>query len=258
MNDIQKAEDLFNEGLELTNEGRFEEAIEAFNQALELAPDNLSVKVNLSTALQEAGRHLEAIAILEQIIQLNKGLSDEYLGLIYYNWGNALRERKSDLEAIEKYLLAIEKRPNHASTWYNLGQCWWRTGNHEKAAEAYSNAVRLNPNHNEAKARLELMNMMLSSNKMREFERKTKEPSKGCFVVTAIYGSQYAPEVLYLKRFRDECLTKTGPGRSMIRLYYLIGPALAEGVKNHPFIRSVIKRIFIEPIISLIKRKGSI
>lgn len=49
----------------------------------------------------------------------------------------------------------------------------------------------------------------------------------GCYIATAVYGSYDAPEVRVLRRFRDEQLARTTPGRAFIRVYYAISPPLA-------------------------------
>lgn len=54
----------------------------------------------------------------------------------------------------------------------------------------------------------------------------------GCFVATAVYGSYDAPEVLTLRKFRDEVLKKTSAGRMFISWYYQYGPYLARLVKK--------------------------
>jgi hypothetical protein len=52
----------------------------------------------------------------------------------------------------------------------------------------------------------------------------------GCFVATAAYGSWRHPDVLDLRRFRDEVLVRHGAGRALIRAYRAVGPELARHV----------------------------
>jgi hypothetical protein len=49
----------------------------------------------------------------------------------------------------------------------------------------------------------------------------------GCFVATAAYGSYWHPDVVRLRRFRDEVLVNHPFGRAFIRAYLVIGPKLA-------------------------------
>jgi len=48
-----------------------------------------------------------------------------------------------------------------------------------------------------------------------------------CYIATAVYGDCYAPEVIALRRFRDETLAQTAVGRVFIRFYYRVSPPLA-------------------------------
>lgn len=52
------------------------------------------------------------------------------------------------------------------------------------------------------------------------------QKKKGCYVATAVYGSYDCPQVWTLRRFRDDQLAATPPGRAFIRLYYTVSPAL--------------------------------
>lgn len=54
----------------------------------------------------------------------------------------------------------------------------------------------------------------------------------GCFVATAAYGDRLHPDVVMLRRFRDQVLVSYPAGRVFIRTYWIIGPVLAKVV--HP------------------------
>lgn len=52
----------------------------------------------------------------------------------------------------------------------------------------------------------------------------------GCFVATAAYGHRMHPEVVALRRFRDNHLVRFAAGRAFIRLYWKAGPVIAARV----------------------------
>lgn len=56
--------------------------------------------------------------------------------------------------------------------------------------------------------------------------------SLGCYIATMAYGSYDAPEVLVLRRFRDEKLSKTFLGRVFVANYYAFSPLLVKFVKK--------------------------
>lgn len=75
-----------------------------------------------------------------------------------------------------------------------------------------------------------------------------------CFVATAAYQDPWHPDVVFLRKFRDECLVKYGLGRAFIQLYWLIGPVLARPVKRTKFLQRFFKMI-IGLIVRAIARK---
>lgn len=54
--------------------------------------------------------------------------------------------------------------------------------------------------------------------------------SGGCFVATAAYGDRRHPDVVALRRFRDEVLVHHAAGRAFVRVYRAVGPVLARVV----------------------------
>ncbi len=52
----------------------------------------------------------------------------------------------------------------------------------------------------------------------------------GCFVATAAYGSRTHPDVVALRRFRDEVLVRSAPGRAFVAAYRVLGPRMARFV----------------------------
>ena len=79
--------------------------------------------------------------------------------------------------------------------------------------------------------------------------------SKGgkCFIATAAYGSEWANEVEYLRRFRDNRLSITKSGRRFISLYNRIGPIAAQHIENRGKIRAFV-RVLLSPVIYFLKR----
>lgn len=66
--------------------------------------------------------------------------------------------------------------------------------------------------------------------------------SFGCYIATMAYGSYDSPEVLILRRFRDEKLKKTFLGRVFIANYYTLSPFLVKFVKRTGIAKKFIRR----------------
>jgi hypothetical protein len=64
----------------------------------------------------------------------------------------------------------------------------------------------------------------------------------GCYIATMAYGSYEHPQVLELRKFRDEILQKTFAGRFFIKMYYFISPKLVEILKNKKAINTLIRK----------------
>ncbi|MCR5662620.1 MAG: S8 family serine peptidase [bacterium] len=60
----------------------------------------------------------------------------------------------------------------------------------------------------------------------------------GCFIATAAYGSYMEPEVITLRRFRDNYLLDNAPGREFVKLYYTYSPPAANYIAERPLLRA--------------------
>jgi hypothetical protein len=75
----------------------------------------------------------------------------------------------------------------------------------------------------------------------------------GCFVATAVYGDPSHPDVVDLRRFRDEVLVEHRAGRAFIRAYRIAGPRLAALVSTHGVSGRVL-RTLLSPLARLAGR----
>ncbi|MUP45402.1 hypothetical protein E0K83_06540 [Gramella sp. BOM4] len=64
----------------------------------------------------------------------------------------------------------------------------------------------------------------------------------GCYIATMAYGDYDHPQVLELRKFRDDFLSKTILGRIFINFYYKYSPRLVERLKNKQSINFIIRK----------------
>jgi len=124
--------------------GRYEEAIQAYKEAIRLKPDFAAYN-NLANTYHELGRNEEAFRAIQQAIRLEP----EHAGG-YYNLGNACDELGRYEEAIQAYKKAIRLKPDYVNAHYNMGISFGNLGRYEEAIQAYREAIRLKPDFAEA------------------------------------------------------------------------------------------------------------
>ena len=76
----------------------------------------------------------------------------------------------------------------------------------------------------------------------------------GCFIATATYESHNAPEVLFLRKWRDDILLKSISGRIFVDFYYKISPIIAIVINKFWFLKGISKTI-LNILIKLLKSK---
>lgn len=77
----------------------------------------------------------------------------------------------------------------------------------------------------------------------------------GCYVATCVYGSYDCPPVWTLRRFRDQILAATAPGRAFIRAYYAVSPALVRRFGRARWFRALTKRP-LDALVRRLRRQG--
>lgn len=77
--------------------------------------------------------------------------------------------------------------------------------------------------------------------------------SSGCYIATMAYGDYDHPQVIELRKFRDEFLNKSTFGRGFIRFYYKYSPLLVERLKDKQKTNNII-RTLLDQFIKIIKK----
>jgi len=75
----------------------------------------------------------------------------------------------------------------------------------------------------------------------------------GCYIATMAYGDYEHPQVLKLRKFRDEFLRKSYLGRKFIKLYYKYSPLLVEKLKDKPKTNNIIRSL-LDKLIKIIRK----
>jgi hypothetical protein len=76
--------------------------------------------------------------------------------------------------------------------------------------------------------------------------------SSGCYIATMVYGNYDHPQVMVLREFRDEVLSKSKFGKWFIKTYYHYSPKMVEKMKNKKVLNTLIRK-GLNQFIKLIK-----
>jgi tetratricopeptide (TPR) repeat protein len=129
-----------NLGLALAEEGKFQEAIHYYRQALLIWPEFPAVRYNIGNALAHEGRDDEAIWHYSQVLQTrpNDDMAHNNLGMVLGNQG------KFD-EAIGHFTEALRINPDLPLVHNNLGLALAKQGHYDAALGHFTDALRLEP-----------------------------------------------------------------------------------------------------------------
>jgi tetratricopeptide (TPR) repeat protein len=132
-----------NMGVALKEQGKFEEAIEAYNKATSINPVYAEAYFNMGNALKDKGKLQEAIEAYNKATSINPDYAEAY-----FNMGNALKDKGKLQEAIEAYNKAISIKPDYAEAYNNLGEAHREAANFEQAKICFEEALGINPKLN--------------------------------------------------------------------------------------------------------------
>jgi tetratricopeptide (TPR) repeat protein len=134
-----------NLGTELDREGRVQEAIACFEQAVQLQPGWARAHNNLGNVLLGAGRPQEAIGQYEEVLRLQPDWVETR-----NNMGTALLRDGRVHEAMAQWQQTLRLNPDYAEGHNNLAITLAQTGNLEDAILHWQQAVRIKPDFLEA------------------------------------------------------------------------------------------------------------
>ncbi len=78
--------------------------------------------------------------------------------------------------------------------------------------------------------------------------------NSSCFIATATYGTSNANEVIILRTFRDNKLVDNIWGKLFVKCYYKYSPSIANIISKSEWLKTIIRKILINPLVKLVKR----
>jgi mannosyltransferase len=139
---INKSDPLvwFDKGQKLFSQGKYNEAIKCFNEAVEINPLYANAWCCEGMALYKLGEYEEAIKALDKAIEVNP-----LFAVAWNNKGLILTSQSKYDDAFKCYDRATEINPEFALAWYNKGQALYKLGKYNESLQAYNKATETDP-----------------------------------------------------------------------------------------------------------------
>jgi tetratricopeptide (TPR) repeat protein len=128
-------------GKALTKQGKNDEAMQCFNKAIELAPDYEVPWEYKGTVLYKQGKYDEAIQAFDKAIEANSEIAGE---AFYYKSRILYNESKYD-EVIQCCQQSLELHPQQSALWNIKGMALTKQGKYDDAIQSYDRAIELSP-----------------------------------------------------------------------------------------------------------------
>ena len=272
----------FTEGLsESIKGGNIEERVIHFEVALHLGlpvEDEIAYRALLAGGYFEMEKSEEAVNQAEIALSLdsergfqffsdevNRGIFFSELDAAYCLEARSLRERHgidSAISYLKGKLALVNPIPGtHMPLIHlELGNLYAETGQKDLAISSFRDVIKckdiISPGFFEIYFNeLELEAFEMAQHNLEVLTGGAKE--RKCFIATAVYQSPYAPEVLMLKKFRDEFLLPNDLGRLFVSLYCRASPALVSVIANNRLLQRLTKLFILEPILRIIRGCGT-
>jgi len=141
VNSPAPVESHYNRGVDLYDQGKYAEAIDAYKLALRKNPEDLFAKYNLAVVYQDQGKHDQAIDLYREILQDTEDTNSRInIAAIFYDRGD------HNL-AIKELETAAENNDDSAEPSSALGEYLERQNLTEQAEEKYQEALAIDDQH---------------------------------------------------------------------------------------------------------------
>jgi tetratricopeptide (TPR) repeat protein len=141
----------YGDGINYSSQGRYADALAAYDRAVFINPGNADAWNNRGIALENLGRYSEAVASYDKVISLQPGYADAW-----FNRGVAFRKMGQYSDAVASYNKALSINPSYAEAWLNRGVALDYLGRYDESVASYDKALALQPNFTAARENREL------------------------------------------------------------------------------------------------------
>jgi tetratricopeptide (TPR) repeat protein len=138
------APELVRQGVALYDQGKPDEAVLRYTEALKQDPTNTTARYELALTYNALGRNEEAAALCRQLLKQDANPEASF----YSTYGNALDGLKKPKEAVKMYQEGLKRYPNDGALHFNLGVTQATAlGQPAEAIASMQQSVRCRPGH---------------------------------------------------------------------------------------------------------------
>jgi len=145
----------FNLGLSYKKLDKKEEALAAFRKAVELNPESFSSNKELGEVLGKSGNYEEAKVYYQRAIELSPDEPDAF-----YNLGVCLMNLGESVEALKAFLKAVEIKDDYVEAYYQIGTIYIGQNRTEEAVISLEKFLELAPEHEKASIAKQLLDYL--------------------------------------------------------------------------------------------------
>lgn len=124
---------------------QYSQAVETFQTALRLNPEDAETWYNLGNTYSSLNQISQAMDANRRALRLNPELA-----VAWYSLGLGYQRLKQYPQAVDAYRTALRLNPEDAMAWNNLGYIYGHLNQLSQAVEAFQAALRINPKNTEA------------------------------------------------------------------------------------------------------------
>jgi Ca-activated chloride channel family protein len=132
--------------------------------------------------LKQGDKHYQAKDFATAEEHYRKALEKQQSAKGHYNLGNSVYKQGNRYDsAVEQYEKAADEAKSgeaKSMAYYNLGNSFFKKGKYKESVDAYKNALRLNPNDQDAKKNLQLTKMLLQQQQQQNQQNQQQQDNQ--------------------------------------------------------------------------------
>lgn len=143
-------DDPVSSGLQFVREGKLDDAIALFKEAIDQSPDDVSLYILLGSTYLKKDLYDAAISLFKQAVEINPLSS-----LTHYHLGVAYREKKEYEKAVVEFKQAVAAQEDYKEAYYIMGMTFMDLGLTDDAKYAFQKALDIDISFERARLQLD-------------------------------------------------------------------------------------------------------